>query len=90
MPENINDFNSTEQLGMEELSFEAALARLDEVVNHLERGDRPLDESLSLFEQGAALVKRCNSLLDKAEQKVTILRTGMNGEPVEEPFDAGI
>ena len=55
MPENINDFNSTEQSGMEELSFEAALARLDEVVNHLERGDRPLDESLSLFEQGAAL-----------------------------------
>ena len=73
--------------GAEKLSFETALQKLEEVVRHLERGDKPLDESLALFEQGAALVKRCNFLLDTAEQKVTILRTGMNGEPAEEAFN---
>ena len=51
------------------LTFEAALARLEETAKLLESGNVPLDESLSLFEEGISLVKLCNSKLDAAEQK---------------------
>ena len=72
---------------MEKLSFEQALARIDEIVKLLERGDAPLDQSLTLFEEGTALIKQCGALLDSAEQKVVRLRKGENGEPEELPFD---
>ena len=70
-----------------ELSFEQSLARLDEIVRHLEKGDLPLSDSLSLFEEGTALLKRCNALLDEAEQVVVKLRKGADGEPEELPFE---
>ena len=65
-----------------ELTFEAALARLEETVRLLESGNVPLDDSLSLFEEGIALVKLCNSKLDTAEQKVVKLR--LNGDTADE------
>ncbi len=71
---------------MEKMTFEKALARLDEIVKLLERGDAPLDDSLKLFEEGTALVKKCGLALDKAEQKVTILTANENGEVTEEQF----
>ena len=52
------------------MTFESAIARLDEIVKTLEGGNAPLDESLGLFEEGVALVKFCNSKLDKAEAVV--------------------
>ena len=69
------------------LSFEDSIRRLDEIVKHLEEGDLPLEESLALFEEGTGLVKNCGALLDEAEQKVMLLRTGKNGELTEEPFE---
>ena len=69
--------------------FEQAMARLEEIVNTLERGDAPLEESLSLFEEGAKLMKQCSDLLDKAEQKVTKLTVTADGELIEVPFDEG-
>ncbi len=71
---------------MEKMTFEQALTRLDEIVKLLERGDAPLDDSLKLFEEGTALVKKCGLALDKAEQRVTVLTTNETGEVVEEPF----
>ena len=71
---------------MEKMTFEQALARLDEIVKLLERGDAPLDTSLKLFEEGTALVKRCSQALDKAEQKVTILMKSDTGEVTETLF----
>ena len=62
-----------------EISFEEALARLEVIVGSLESGKAPLDESLSLFEEGVRLVKLCNSKLDGAEQKVKILVSTENG-----------
>ena len=53
-----------------EMTFESAMARLDEIVKALEGGNAPLDESLTLFEEGVSLVKFCNSKLDKAEAAV--------------------
>jgi exodeoxyribonuclease VII small subunit len=51
--------------------FEEALARLEEIVRTLEKGDAPLDGALAIFEEGTYLARICAETLDKAEQKVT-------------------
>lgn len=71
-----------------ELTFEKAMDRLEEIVSLLESGDSPLDESLSLFEEGVKLVKLCNSQLEKAESSVKML-INQDGELVEKNFDIG-
>jgi len=68
---------------IKEMTFEAAMARLEEIFRSLESGNAPLDVSLGLFEEGVALVKLCNSRLDTAEQKVKLLVRGENGEMIE-------
>ena len=73
-------------MAKKKLSFEDSLKRLDEIVKHLESGDLPLEESLSLFEEGTALVTSCNTMLEEAEQKVSILRVWKDGSLSEEPF----
>jgi exodeoxyribonuclease VII small subunit len=55
---------------IEELTYEAAFAELQAIVNALEGEPASLDQSMSLFERGQALVKRCTQLLDDAELKV--------------------
>lgn len=69
------------------LSFEQSMARLDEIVCHLEKGDMPLNDSLALFEEGTALIRSCEKQLDEAEQKVVKLRKGPDREPEELPFE---
>ena len=69
------------------LSFELSLKRRDEIVKNLEKGDVALDESMKLFEEGTALIRRCGAMLDEAEQQVVRLRKGPDGEPEELPFD---
>lgn len=68
------------------LTFEQAMGRLEEIVAQLEAGDHSLENSLSLYEEGAKLMKQCATMLDKAEQKVMKLRTDANGELTEGPF----
>lgn len=55
------------------LTFEASLARLGEIVEKLESGGVTLEESLKLFEEGAALAAACGSELSRAEQKIRTL-----------------
>ena len=74
-------------MAAKKLSFEQSLSRLDEIVRHLEKGDLPLKESLTLFEEGTALIKTCGTMLDEAEQQVVKLKKGENREPVELPFE---
>lgn len=62
------------------------MARLEEIVSLLERGDAPLEQAMALFEEGAKLLRECTKQLDEAEQKVTLLTAGENGQPVEQPF----
>ena len=69
------------------LSFEESLARLEEIVRHLEKGDLPLSESLRLFEEGTALLASAGKMLDEAEQKVVKLRKGADRQPEELPFE---
>ena len=68
-------------------SFEQSLGRLEEIVRHLEKGDLPLSESLSLFEEGTKLLSGCSRMLDEAQQKVVRLRKGEDRRPEELPFD---
>jgi exodeoxyribonuclease VII small subunit len=55
---------------MNALTYEEAFAELEKIVAELESGERPLEESMTLFERGQALTKHCAELLDKAELKV--------------------
>ena len=68
------------------MTFEQAMARLEEIVKLLEQGEAPLEDALSLFEEDTKLMKKCSAQLDRAEQKVTRLLAGPDGAPVEEPF----
>jgi len=58
---------------IEALKYEEAFTELETIVAALESGERPLEESMTLFERGQALTKRCIELLDKAELKVKTL-----------------
>ena len=71
------------------LSFEDALAELDETVRQLEAGDLSLDDSLALYERGQQLSARCQALLQAAELKVQQLAPRPGGGYTLEPFDEG-
>lgn len=60
---------------MNELSFEQALAELTALVEKLESGELPLEESVAAFEQGVELSRRCEALLDQAEQRLQVLNS---------------
>ncbi len=70
----------------DELSFEAAIARLEVIVKTMEGDAVSLDESLSLYEEGIALVRRLSRELDEAEQRVMILQRTPDGEIKPSPF----
>jgi exodeoxyribonuclease VII small subunit len=73
---------------IDDLTFEKALAELEEIVGKLERGDVPLAESIAIYERGEALKKRCEALLGEAEARVEKIRVGADGKPVAtEPLD---
>jgi len=69
----IKDSSDSMDGACDNLSLEASLAELEGIVRGLEEGDLTLEESLKAFERGVSLVKRCNALLDGAEQRIEIL-----------------
>jgi len=73
---------------MKDMTFEQKMARLEEIVAKLEKGDAQLSDSLALFEEGTRLVAACRGELDKAEQQVVKLMKGADGAPVETEFAA--
>jgi len=60
-------------VSVEEMNFEQAFAALQETVEQLETGELALEDTLSLYERGQALARRCQDLLDQAELRVTQL-----------------
>ncbi|WP_411889646.1 exodeoxyribonuclease VII small subunit [Yoonia sp. SDW83-1] len=66
---------------VDKMSFEDAIKELETVVGQLERGDVALDESIALYERGAALKARCEAKLKEAEEKVAKITLGEGGEP---------
>ena len=71
---------------MKEMTFEQKMARLEEIVAKLEKGDAQLSDSLALFEEGTRLAAACRTELDQAEQQVVKLMKGEDGAPVETEF----
>lgn len=72
----------------DDLSFEASLARLEEIVRALEEGELDLTTALARFEEGVQHLRRCGKLLEGAERKIELL-TGFDsaGNPIVAPFD---
>lgn len=80
----------TTETPVTEMSFETAMQELERVVDQLERGDVALDASIALYERGAALKKRCEDELKRAEEKVAAITLDANGQPTgTQPLDAG-
>lgn len=67
-------------------TFEENMQRLEQIVRAMERGDVPLEESLSLFQEGTELVRSCGKLLDTAEMQVKQVMTDGQGMPIMEDF----
>ena len=66
---------------VDEMSFEEAMAELEQVLGQLERGDVALDDSIKLYERGAALKARCETKQREAEEKVAAITTDADGNP---------
>ena len=76
------------QADVKSLTFEKALAELETIVQRLERGDVPLEESIKAYERGEALKAHCNKLLSAAEARVEKIRLNADGTPAgSEPLD---
>ena len=70
-----------------DLSFEDALRELESIVQKLERGDAALEDSITLYQRGAALKAHCDAKLRDAKLKVDKIVLGPDGTPGTEPFD---
>ncbi len=73
-------------MNSENQTFEASMARLEQIVRAMERGDVALEESLKLFQEGTELVRSCQKLLDEAQLQVKKITAGPDGSPQEEAF----
>jgi exodeoxyribonuclease VII small subunit len=79
-----------EPADMEELSFEEALQRLEAIVQQLERGDVPLDRSITLYAEGDKLRAQCQKRLEAAQARIEQIVGGADGAPSKTtPFPAG-
>ena len=63
-------------------SFEAALKKLESIVQRLEQGELPLEESLTLYEEGIRLSRLCHAKLEEAEGKIELLMKDSRGDLV--------
>jgi len=73
---------------IEDIKFEDALSRLESIVEKLEGGDLPLEESLEAFEEGIRLSRICSKRLEEAERKIEVLTKGEDGQLQVENFDS--
>lgn len=69
----------------QEPSFEKTIERLEELADKMESGQLPLEQAMAAFEEGTALIKRCEELLAGYEQKITVLKRD-GGGVTEAPF----
>ena len=72
-------------MSKKDVNFEELIAKLEEITNKLEKEQLSLDDSVKLFEEGMQISKECNSKLEDAEKRITILIT-KNDEIIEENF----
>jgi exodeoxyribonuclease VII small subunit len=72
---------------IKDMSFEEALKELEDIVQRLERGDAPLEESITIYQRGAALKAHCDAKLKDAQMKVEKIVLDAKGAAGTEPFD---
>ncbi|MBE6675723.1 MAG: exodeoxyribonuclease VII small subunit [Ruminococcaceae bacterium] len=70
----------------QKLSYEQALARLEQIIRAMESDKIPLEDSLRMYEEGVAIVRRLSAELDEAERKIKILQQNAQGEIVAVDF----
>lgn len=70
-------------------SFESMMERLQSLVDRLEEGNMPLEDSIRAYEEGMALVKNCAVVLNQAEARIQKLTRDAVGKPVTEPLGGG-
>ena len=75
-------------MAKKELTFEASMERLEEILGCLEEGSAPLDQALKLYEEGVALVRVCSEKLETAEQRVKMLQMSPDGTATLADFSA--
>jgi exodeoxyribonuclease VII small subunit len=68
------------------MTFEQSMERLEQIVQAMEQGNVPLEESMALFQEGTALAAQCEKLLDNARQQIEKVTCNADGEPVMEEF----
>lgn len=71
----------------EKSSFEDHLARVEEAIRRLERGDIPLEDSIDLYSEAMANLKACHAVLEKAEKRLEIVRRDASGAPEAAPAE---
>jgi exodeoxyribonuclease VII small subunit len=71
---------------MAKKSFEQSLKQLEQIVDELESGELPLEQSIRKFEEGIELSKFCAKMLEETERKITLLMQASSGDVVEKPF----
>ncbi len=74
---------------IEKLSFEQAIQQLKGIVDQIEQGEIPLQDSLEQYEKGMALIKHCRDILQKAEKRIEKISKEEPPEPEKEPEDSG-
>ncbi len=72
---------------LDSVPFEKALAELEQIVQKLESGSVDLEESISLYERGAALKAHCESKLKSAQARIEKIVAGPDGAPALEPAE---
>src|SRR5690242_3062647 len=81
---------TAETSNVDQLSFEDALKRLEEIVRTLEKGEAPLDQSIELYQEGDRLRRHCEARLKDAQARIEQIAIGADGKPAGlKPFDAG-
>ena len=81
---------TAEPSNVDQLSFEDALKRLEEIVRTLEKGEAPLDQSIELYQEGDRLRRHCEARLKDAQARIEQIAFGADGKPAGlKPFDAG-
>lgn len=72
-----------------ELGFEEALEQIESIIDRIESGEVGLEQSLTEYERGVELIRRCRGILSRAEQRVEELNRRMDGDPADTRNDAG-
>lgn len=73
-------------MSQKNMTFEASMQRLEQIVRTMERGEAELEESLKLFQEGTELIRSCGNMLENAKLQVSKITVDTNGAPVEEEF----